>query len=422
MKLFELISNAGRLSLDTEETYLWVYHPSIGFHYAAGDYAEHSIHFSDIFLKASEDGIMYDEIDRGYFKTFPQNKTIYFMPTGVRPDLSFDDKKVFDKQFPQWNILELSTCQIGFKPTLIVRDIIEEETDKLIYKLTRGYAVVPMSEYARKLQDKIKITLRKNYIVNKVILKDNVLRILTSKEKYRLTLVPEIRYYTCFKNFGFRVIVNKERKLKESVETIKKLGTFLWIYHPDFGLTIKRGGYAQHARLFDRFIADRRKKDYTAPRYDNYIRGYLKVDPAHRTMYIMPTDARRGIPENMKDVFKKDFPKWKIEQFGEMRIDYKPGTLIKSTILDAIKDTVASYKANMDWYTPCIEAISARVYEYIREKLRRRYQVANVKKYKNLSIKVIGSREQYVVKVPNNINSKTTVKNFEVIPLANYEE
>ena len=426
MNLFELlkISPEKEVSSTKEDIYLWCYNPSMGFHVAKGRYAGHNRLFYDSVFKPAEHlGIGYDKFDRGYLKTFPQIKTLYFMPTNAREHYDFPMDIIFQKNFPHWNTLHLGHFDLKFKPNLPVRDTMLDSFESMLEKIRYSKERRLLSDYAKTLQTIIKINLNRKYIVAKVILKGNVLKILSSKEKYVITLPEYINSWSDIDEFAFQPIVTKEKSVNnsvsESVETTTRFGTYLWIYTPRYGISIKKGHYAQHAEKFEKLINDRRKKDFNRLSYDFYERGYLKVDPTHKVMYIMPTDSRGYMPENMKEIFKKEFPNWQIEQFDTQKINYRPGLKIKGVILDTIKARCNSIKKEYVYFgfalSPKRQVASLSL--ILKEMLASRYIAATVK-IKGNNVQVIGSIEKYNIEVPTVFTEKITPKDFKVTPMA----
>jgi len=222
MRLFELWENPYLLletKLDTskEEVYLWCYHPEIGLNIAKGRYAQHSTIFGDtVFQSAKEDfGIIYDDFDRGYIKTFPQIKALYFMPTDPRERYDFDMNSIFKREFPNWNIIKMNGCNLNIEPSMVVRDAIKDAIRSLLNSFSNDTPNMIGVDIGKTLQPLIKKELSSQYIVSKVILRSaKELRVSSSKEKYLVMLPPSVDYWTDNIDFKIQPVVTKERAVK----------------------------------------------------------------------------------------------------------------------------------------------------------------------------------------------------------------
>jgi hypothetical protein len=168
MKLTELwspipVELLSEHDLGNGNTYLWVYHPRVGFFVKPGRYAQHGKLFGDdVFYNEEnvEKGIYFDDYDRGYFKVFPALKTIAFMPTYARERFEFNMKVEFEKEFPNWKIIMLDDQDLYYEPEDQFKIFLEKVIILFIRTLDAANDNKP--EYQKIYFNELKSTIRKS--------------------------------------------------------------------------------------------------------------------------------------------------------------------------------------------------------------------------------------------------------------------
>jgi len=200
-------------------------------------------------------------------------------------------------------------------------------------------------------------------------------------------------------------------------EESKKFTTFLWIYHRDTGLVVRRGRYAMHSTIFYDMIRDWRM------RFDDFDRGYIKLDPKTKTMYVMPTDPREYFVYDVKKVFEKEFPKWHIELFEKCKYAFNPGNRLRDSVKEAIKETIYLIQYKLRFYTPeDIPDIKIQVLNRFKETIERESYRKNMivnTEIKDEIVYVKSSYEGYKIELPKVLSNKNTIKDFKVTSVAN---
>jgi hypothetical protein len=190
------------------------------------------------------------------------------------------------------------------------------------------------------------------------------------------------------------------KRVVEGVEDTTRFGTYLWIYYPTYGLTIRKGHYAMHTTRFHDIINKRRMTGGFAPHFDSYDRGYLKLDPKTKSMYVMPTDVREHFTYDVKEAFK-------------------PGT----KLLDAVKEGIrlAAKTIGYNYFNRKSEERGAALYVLVRKinyTLERRYIVADVETRDDV-VYAVGSFERYKIELPLSLRPRLTVKDFKISVVSN---
>lgn len=117
MRLYEFDVSVKGLTDKSGGTFLWCYHPGVGLYIRRGRYAEHNTKLGDILngdYVVTGRTLNYDTWDRGYLKLDPVYHNMYIMPTDPREYFSYNPKKKFKKEFPNWNIIEFDRCRFDF--------------------------------------------------------------------------------------------------------------------------------------------------------------------------------------------------------------------------------------------------------------------------------------------------------------------
>jgi hypothetical protein len=190
--------------------------------------------------------------------------------------------------------------------------------------------------------------------------------------------------------------------------TPKSSGQYVWVYHPEVGLYIRKGGYASHDRIF----GDLLNTHYDETPYDEWDRGYAELDPAQHTMYIMPTDAKGCYDWDIEKAFKKRFSRWKIVKLDEYERNFKRPLL--PLILEGIREFVyRELRAanNVKNRSAAVNTLRA----YIEEALEYVYASANTKS-KGSTVLISGSFETFQVTLPKALSPETKVRDFIITP------
>jgi hypothetical protein len=374
----------------------------------------------------------YDDFDRGYAQTDVDNHVLYFYPTDVHEFFAHPMEKIFKKTFPNWEIVKFDSYKgDNWKPMGAVKEAIIDGIDEYIDLARMSIRFDPPGgtfeksdslERLELLKKEIAQRLAGRYIVAKITRLGNSLLVKGTYEKYVVTPPENLRPGIRSNNF---VVVpwtakrSPAKRVVEGVEDTTRFGTYLWIYYPTYGLTIRKGHYAMHTTRFHDIINKRRMTGGFAPHFDSYDRGYLKLDPKTKSMYVMPTDVREHFTYDVKEAFEKEFPNWHIETFDKQRYDFKPGT----KLLDAVKEGIrlAAKTIGYNYFNRKSEERGAALYVLVRKinyTLERRYIVADVETRDDV-VYAVGSFERYKIELPLSLRPRLTVKDFKISVVSN---